>query len=205
MMTDFLKYLAEEWLTISQAPFIFLIIASFMFILAYFAAKWRYSTIIIESKAINETLNERLVQKSEQIEFYKERAVKLDRKVQDVVESDSASLKMQTLELVGKLREYNERYKRDDSRIMEQQLSDKTKEDNWSKMTNKMLWLSNERDLEYDRRFKVDAILLRDELRNRISNYNSENNRIDMMYEHPTNYFGLNDIASDLEKMAKKL
>jgi hypothetical protein len=25
------------------------------------------------------------------------------------------------------------------------------------------------------------------------------------MYEHPTNYFGFNDVASDLERMAKML
>lgn len=65
--------------------------------------------------------------------------------------------------------------------------------------------LSSERNAEYDRRFKTDAIILRDELRSRLSDYEPINDFGDHMYEHPTNYFGFNDVATDLERMAKLL
>jgi len=206
------EYIAKEWEVLSDAPFAFLVLAAIMFGLAYLAAKWRFSTIIEQVRATNETLTERLRLRSEQAESYKERALKYDDKIQQVVDSDAVALRERTLDLVKNLRDFIERYKREDDRVNERERSvmrsagsEEERKAAWDKYTSETMRLSNERNAEYDRRFRVDAIMLRDELRSRLPDYTPAEPHHDMMYEHPTNYFGFNDVASDLERMAKML
>jgi hypothetical protein len=206
------EYIAKEWEVLSDAPFAFLVLAAIMFGLAYLAAKWRFSTIIEQVRATNETLTERLHLRSEQAESYKERALNYDDRIQEVVDSDAVALKERTLELVKNLRDFIERYKREDDRVNERERSamrsaesDEERKAAWDKYTSETMRLSNERNAEYDRRFRVDAIMFRDELRSRLPDYTPSEPYHDMMYEHPTNYFGFNDVASDLERMAKLL
>lgn len=211
-MDRLFEYIAKEWEVLSDAPFAFLVLAAIMFGLAYLAAKWRFSTIIEQVRATNETLTERLRLRSEQAESYKERALKYDDKIQQVVGSDAVALRERTLDLVKNLRDFIERYKREDDRVNERErsvmrsaASEEERKAAWDKYTSETMRLSNERNAEYDRRFRVDAIMLRDELRSRLPDYTPAEPHHDMMYEHPTNYFGFNDVASDLERMAKML
>lgn len=211
-MEKLIEYIAKEWSVVSQAPFAFLVLAAIMFGLAYLAAKWRFTAVIDQIKASNEALKDRLHLKSEQAETYKDRALKYDEKVQQVVDSDAVALKERTLEVVKNLREFIERHRREDDRVsalersaMRSAQTEEERNAAWERNTNETMRLSNERNAEYDRRFRVDAIMLRDELRSRIPNYEPLERHHDMMYEHPTNYFGFNDVASDLERMAKML
>ncbi|MEZ8582981.1 MULTISPECIES: hypothetical protein [Vibrio] len=211
-MDKFIEYIAKEWSVISQAPFTFIVLATLMFALAYFAANWKFSSIIEQVKASNETLKERLHLKSEQAESYKDRALKYDEKVQQVVDSDELALKDKALEVVKNLREFIERHKREDDRVSNQERSamqqvqdEASRSAAWHKYTNETMRLSSERNAEYERRFKVDTMMLRDELRSRLPDYEPLERHHDMMYEHPTNYFGFNDVAADLERMSKLL
>lgn len=211
-MEKLFEYMENEWSVLSQAPFAFLILSAIMFGLAYLAAKWRFTAVIDQTRASNEALKERLVLKSEQAESYKDRALKFDEKVQQVVDSDAVALKERTLEVVKNLREFIERHKREDDRIsaiersaMRSAQTEEERNAAWERNTNETMRLSNERNAEYDRRFRVDVIMLRDELRSRLPSYEPLERHHDMMYEHPTNYFGFNDVASDLERMAKML
>jgi hypothetical protein len=205
------EYIAKEWGVVSQAPFAFLILAAIMFGLAYLAAKWRFTAIIDQTNAAKETLKERLHLKTEQAESYKDRALKYDEKAHQVVDSDEVGLKDKTLEVVKNLRDFIERYKREDDRNMMESRSSTANQTedqrkvSWDMQTNNMMRLSSERNAEYDRRFKVDAIMLRDELRSRLPDYEPQESHIDIMYERPTNYFGFNDVANDLERTAKML
>lgn len=211
-MEKLFEYIAKEWSVVSQAPFAFLILAAIMFGLAYLAAKWRFTAVIDQTRVSNEALKDRLHLKSEQAESYKDRALKYDEKVQQVVDSDAVALKERTLEVVKNLREFIERHKREDDRIstiersaMRSAQTEEERNAAWERHTNETMRLSNDRNAEYDRRFRVDAIMLRDELRSRLPDYEPLERHHDMMYEHPTNYFGFNDVASDLERMAKML
>ncbi|QJD60374.1 hypothetical protein HG264_16575 [Pseudomonas sp. gcc21] len=211
-MDKLFEYIAKEWSVVSQAPFAFLILAAIMFGLAYLAAKWRFTAVIDQTKVSNEALKDRLHLKSEQAESYKDRALKYDEKVQQVVDSDAVALKERTLEVVKNLREFIERHKREDDRMsaiersaMRSAQTEEERNAAWERHTNETMRLSNERNAEYDRRFRVDAIMLRDELRSRLPDYEPLERHHDMMYEHPTNYFGFNDVASELERMAKML
>ncbi|PMN17819.1 hypothetical protein BCT41_24020 [Vibrio splendidus] len=211
-MDKILEYISKEWAVISQAPFAFLILGALMFALAYLAAKWKFTVLVDEVKAKNETLKERLLLKTEQAESYKDRALKYDENIQQVVGSDEIMLKDKTLEVVKNLRDFIERHKREDDRVsnlersaMREANTEEDKNKAWERNTSEIMRLSNDRNAEYDRRFRVDAMLLRDELRSRLPNYEPSERHHDMMYEHPTNYFGFNDVASDLERMAKLL
>lgn len=205
-------YIAKETEVIFQAPFTFIALFVIAFLLAYAAAKWRYSSVVDQINATCEALRERLNLKTEQTESYKERALKYDEKAIQVVDSTEIALKEKSLTFVKDLRYFTERYKREDEalrsnewRQMGQMPSGEDQDNLWLKFANESSRLSNSRNSEYDRRFKVDAILLRDELRSRLPQYTPKDRYQDSVYEHPTNYFGLNDVADDIEKMAKLL
>ncbi|WP_201542869.1 hypothetical protein [Psychrobacter faecalis] len=205
-------YIAKEADVISKAPFTFISLLVIASLLAYAAVKWRYSSIIEQVKAQNETLEARLHLKTEQTESYKERALKYDEKALEVVDSSEVALKEKSLDFVKNLREFVERYKREDEAIqnndwLERHQNNSEEENNkrWNKFTNASSRLSNDRNSEYTRRFKVDAILLRDELRSRLPKYVPKDTHRESAYEHPTNYFGFNDVADDIEIMAKSL
>ncbi len=209
-MDKLFEYISKEWTVVSQAPFAFMIIAAIVFGLAYIAAKWRFTAVIDQINASNEALKERLHLRSELAESYKDRALKYDDKVQQVVDFDEIALRDKTLEVVKDLRDFIDRTKREDDRnLMENRLSSSRSEEqrqaDWEAMTNNMMRLGSERNAEYDRRFRVHAIMLRDELRSRLPGYKPQEDYFDSMYEHPTNYFGFDGVADDLERMARML
>lgn len=198
---DLLKTIKEEWGVISQAPFSFLILAALMLSTGYFLARWRYTGQM-------ELLRERLQLRTEQAETYKERALKHDGKVLEVANSDAPALREKTLQYVARLRDFVERYRRQDESLRQNEWRAATSA---SEVDRPMLWnryrdaddrVANDRRAEFERHFKVDGIMLRDELLSRLKNCKSE--EMDR-YEHPTNEFGYNAIAGDLERMAKLL
>lgn len=210
-MDKLIELLAKEWAVVSQAPTTFILLAVSMFGLAYVAAQWRYTSVVEQVRASNDTLKERLHLKSEQTEQYKERALKYDEKVWAVVESDTASLTQKALTLVAQIREFIERHRLQDDSLQQNEWSEMTrakdeeeKQRLWHKFTSSTLRVSSERNAEWERRFKVDALMLRDELLSRLPEDKSDE-RVAHYYEHPTNYFGFNDVAADLERMAKLL
>lgn len=210
-MDKFFELITTEWVVVSQTPIAFVLVAVSMFGLAYAAARWKYSSVVDQVRASNETIKERLHLKTEQAEQYKERALKYDEKVWAVVESDTSSLAQKALTLVAGIREFIERHRRLDDSVQENEWSEMTRAPNeaekqrlWNKFTSASSRLSTERNAEWERRFKVDALMLRDELRSRLKDYEPKEH-VAHRYEHPTNYFGFNDVAADLERMAKLL
>lgn len=92
------------------------------------------------------------------------------------------------------------------ARHMERVRQAKTEEERnrlWQENTNESMRHSLARNSEYDRRFKGDSIVLRDELAARL--HISPDKRTASLYEHPTNPIGMEMVAADLEVMAKRL
>jgi hypothetical protein len=198
-----LDTLVKEWSTVMQAPIAFLTIAIACFAAAYFVLKWRYDSIIEQLREQMETLKQRLLQKTEQAEQYKERALKFDEKVSEVVSSDIPELCARTLSFVSRLRDFISRRKLQGERDLRRDLFEPNQK-SWNESTDKMMQDSFETADEWGRSFKVDAMLLRDELYSRL-NKNIEDGFIKHTYEHPTNFFGYEEIATDLESHAKIL
>ncbi|MGR4972978.1 hypothetical protein ACIPQ1_08980 [Pseudomonas sp. LARHCG127] len=208
---ELLKVIKAEWAVIAMAPFSFLILAALMFGAAYFIACWRYTAVIEQVKATSETLKERLHLRSEQTEAYREKAAKYDEKLAEVVDSGETELRDRTLKLVADLREFIGRFRRLESSALDsrwfganQEGSEQEQRWRWDEYTRMVLNSTYERNDEYDRRFKIEATMLRDELLSRLPNYESENQGA-FSYERPTNFFGFSFVADDLERMAKAL
>ncbi|PMY40116.1 MULTISPECIES: hypothetical protein [Pseudomonas] len=208
---ELLKTIKGEWAVISTAPFTFLILAALMSAAAYFVARWRYTAIIDEAKAKQETLTERLHLRSEQVESYREKASKYDQMLTEVVDSGTTELRDKALRLVADIREFVGRFKRLERSDLEDRFFETThigtdfKSDlQWERQTQALINNTLERNGEYDRRFKIEAIILRDELRSRLPDYKPDGVR-PLLYEKPTNAIGFSSVADDLEKMAKLL
>lgn len=208
---ELLKVIKAEWSVIAMAPFSFLILAALMFGAAYFVASWRFTAVIEEIKAASETLKERLHLRSEQTESYREKAAKYDEKLAEVVDSGETELRDKALKLVADLREFIGRSHRLETSTSNTRWSEASRagteqerSHRWDEYARTMINNTYERNDEYDRRFKVDAIMLRDEMLSRLPNYKPENT-FEFSYERPTNFFGFGFVADDLEKMAKAL
>lgn len=208
---DLLKMVKDEWAVVSTTPLTFLILAALMFATAYFFARWRYTAIIDQVNASKDALTERLHLRSEQTEAFREKASKFDNMLTEVVDSGADELKDRTLKLVADIREFIGRFQRLDSARQDDQFfgprgddSDIRRDLEWEKQTRALINNSLERSAEYERRFKTDSIILRDELRSRLPNHKPVDG-FGNAYEHPTNFFGYNFVANDLEQMAKQL
>lgn len=205
------ELLERNWSVVSQAPLAFFVLSIGLFSIAYAAAAWKFSSQIDQWKAVNETLRERIAHKTEQMDEYRERALKYDERLFSVTHSDSAGLREKTLTFVGEIRAFIERYRRSDDLINSNEWLEMTRVQDeeerqrlWHKFTSAMSRTSSERMSEWERRFKVEALVLRDELLSRLPKQ-QVTKRTDSSYENPVNYFGYCDVADDLERMARQL
>ncbi|CAM0999689.1 Chromosome partitioning protein ParA [Rhodanobacter sp. Root179] len=210
-MERLVELLEKNWSVVSQAPLAFLLLGVVAFGLAYAAAAWKFSAQIEQVKSASDTLRERLQLKTEQADSYRERALKYDDKLLVVAQTDSAGLREKTLMFVGEIRAFMERHRHKDDLIqgsewveMTQARDEEEKQRLWHKFTSAMSRAGSERMSEWERRFKVEALMLRDELLSRLPDQ-PRPERADFNYEHPVNYFGYCEVADDLERMAKQL
>lgn len=209
-MTEFIRVLLEQASVISDAPIAFVVLALATFGLAYVAVRWKYTSVIEQKDATIENLKERLQFRVDQVEEYRGKAAKFDEKAHAVVDSSSAILKKQALEMASNIREFVHRHQLNDDVVQTDLMSIERTEDpearnrKWATATMELSRRSAERNAEWNRRFKIDAVILRDELRSRLKDYVPDA-RLGDSYDHPVNYFGFNYVADDLEKMAKSL
>lgn len=163
------------------------------------------------SKSKNITAKDNLTKKGYQKERDTEGPAPNNEQKRQIATSTNEDLKDRALMLVANIREFLGLYQRQTQSIYENEWSEMTqakdkddKQKLWNKFTSAQRRLSNDLNAEYDQRFKVDSILLRDELRSRLPDYKPV--RSDgFLYEHPTNPIGMGMVADDLEKMAKLL
>jgi hypothetical protein len=74
----------------------------------------------------------------------------------------------------------------------------------WDAHTGDLIQSSTAINNEYDSKFKVKAIVLRDELLTRVQHPDPKAHS-HHMYEHPTNPIGKGMVADDLERLARLL
>lgn len=199
-------YGKDEWTTLSQAPGTFTLFAILAAWLGYKAASWHFSGVIA-------TLNERLALRAEQAEVSQEKANLWDGMAATVATSDAPHLREKALTLVADLREFLQRYKREDNEILHSNrignhardaLTEEERIAMFHKHTQRMMDNSENQRQEYLRRFKTAAKLLRNELSARLKDYKSDI-AAESSYDFPTNSFCYQAVADDLEQMAKLL
>lgn len=203
-MKELLKYLNGEWATIVSAPFTFLIAAALVSGLAYAVSRWRFTGII-------ELLKERLAAKDQQLDEYRERLHLAPAHGSEFAKQSHVELQTEALKFVGNLREWLVERRTQDLQRQHQQWVAMTRATDESQ--KKQLWDAHAGDMihssmimnnEYDTKFKIKAIVLRDELLSRVKHPDPKAHS-HSTYEHPTNPIGMGMVADDLERLARIL
>jgi len=211
MIEDAVKTIQHEWSTLITAPWAFAILVGIAFALAYAAANWRYTGIVEQLRERIESMKERLEAKDGQLDEYRERLHLVPAAGSQFSRLTQAELKDKALNFVRDLRKWlaSERQQDDqlhngEWRTMTQAKDEGERQRLWHQYTAALSQRSLKRNSDYDEKFKVDSILLRDELLARLGE-GSKQERAYGMYEHPTNPIGMGTVADDVERLAKLL
>jgi hypothetical protein len=204
MVKEFLEYLQRERATVAAAPLTFLIAAVLVGGLAYAASRWKHSAII-------ELLRERLAAKDQQLDEYRERLHLVPAHGSEFSKQSHAELKAAALKLAANMREWLDTRNEQDSQRQYQQWTAMCRATDevqrkmlWDAHTNDLIRSSTAMNAEYDSKFKIRAIILRDELLTRVQRPDQKSHAHNM-YEHPTNPIGMRMVADDLELLARLL
>jgi len=203
-LKEFIEYLQKEWLTVSAAPFTFFILSILVAGLAYAASRWMHGAII-------ELLRERIVAKDEQLDGYRERLHLVPAHGSEFSRLSHAELQKEALKFVSNLREWLGTRKSQDSERNHQNwlatinaTDEVQRQQLWDAQTTESMRSSTTLNNEYDVKFKVKAIVLRDELLTRVQHPEPSIHAY-RRYEHPTNPITMGMVADDLERMARLL
>lgn len=204
MLKEFLDYIQTNWETLKSAPLVFVSTIVLAVVLAFFVLKWRYNSIV-------EILNQRLAAKDDQLVEYRERLHLTPTTDTSYSRLTNNELKQKALEVVSQtrdfLRERNERHTRLRDSEWEEMSAAKSEEEKhriWNKFVTITMKSSQKLRSDYEEKFKVDTILLRDELLSRLPKDAQDDNSYSM-YEHPINPICMEIVATDLERLAKSL
>jgi hypothetical protein len=202
-VTELVEHLQREWGTVTAAPFTFLLLAVLLSGVAYAASRWRHTGII-------DILRERLAAKDQQLDEYRERLHLVPAHGSEYAKLPHSELKAETLKFVSSLRGWLGARRAQDSQRQHQQwvamtkASDETQRRQlWDAHTGDLIRSSTLLDSEYDAKFKVKAVVLRDELLSRVQAPERQGQLT--RYEHPTNPIGMGMVADDLERLARLL
>lgn len=206
-MAEFTDFIVAEWKVLSAAPLTFFV---GWLILTGAAYTFLRKFLLDQKEATIETLHERISWTEEQRNSYKNRIEEFERSAAAIENTSPHELKEKALELVSEIRDFLGRARRELDRIHSQEwhernsVSEEEKKKRWANFTEQLTRQSSQSILEYDRRFKVAAIVMRDQLLANLPDYSVEESP-SLHYEHPTNPIGMGMVADDLEKMANSI
>lgn len=217
-MREVLEYLGQEWDTLSGAPLSFLVALALLSAAIIIGARSWFEKVMAELREQVSTLKERIEGKDEILDQYRERLKIIeDGKANSGTAYSRLSddeLKRRTLLLVGQLRDFISRRERESREISDSHWrrsieagTEERRKDLWHRQNSEYSQQSLRTNTEYDQHFRIEAILLRDELLSRLPDeaVASRTPRTSTSYEHPTNLFGYREVADDLEKLGRIL
>lgn len=156
-------------------------------------------------------LEERLKAKDEQIAEYRQRLHLAPVGQTSYSRLTNAELKQVALRVISGAREFFIREDEEQRRILfakqSAMIAAKSEDERrqiWNRQTDEITQTFFQQISDYDGKFKVDTILLRDELLARLPK-EARNDRVYRRYEHPVNPLGMKEVIDDLERMAKLL
>jgi len=210
-MKELIDYINKEWSTVSQAPFTFILLLVLSITASYLLARWKYESNISTLKERIEGYKDRITSKDEQLNEYRQRLDLIPITQTSFSRLNNIDLKNQTLKVVTNIREFLSDRQEKSNRILSSRtslnrtnISDEERNRAWQQETNEIIQESFEMKSKYDSSFKVDTILLRDELLSRLPKGN-KSERVFHTYEHPINPISMEMVADDLERLAKSL
>jgi len=213
VLNQFLELLKNEWNTVAGAPLSFITLVLVSFAIAYAAGRWRYSGVIETLREKLSLEKDRINAKDSQLDEYRERLHLVPAQGSEYSKLTHAELKEKGLALVHEIRvwfsetEAQTRQRADAQwSAMTQAKTEEEKQKLWNAHTNTQIQGLFGMMAEFEKRFKVDAILLRDEMNSRLpQEIKQETEFSRSRYEHPVNTFCIREISDDLERKAKSL
>lgn len=211
MFQWFFEHIQKNWSVVKNAPAAFGIILVLSLSVGLGAGNF-LSQKTIEHLNSEIALNqERLKLKDDWISEYRER-LGLSNPQRDLYSLFTRTeLQSKCLSLVDRLRSFIAEEKRKDSDLLDSQFvamsQAKSEEDRkklWHEYNAQSSHQRNARINLYASTFKIDAILCRDELVSRLQPSLIKKDSF-MTYEYPVNFFAYEEVADDLERMAKLL
>jgi hypothetical protein len=203
-LKELLDTLHHEWALIQGAPLVFILGLVIFGAAAYGVSSWYHRGII-------ETLRERLTSKDERLDAYRDRLDLTPVRGSEFAQLSDKELQSAALRFVDNLRDWNASRNAADSLREQQQWAGMTrateeahKKRLWDAHTADITTTSMQRNGEYDAKFKVRAIVLRDELLIRVK-HPDPTSIAHRMYDHPTGPIGMAMVADDLERLARLL
>lgn len=190
-MNELIKCIRDEWSTVKKAPLTLIIIFVLSFIFALQSSSWRYEGIV-------DLLKERIENKDDQLDDYRERVYEIKARGSKYSTMSLEVLKSETLKFAKNLRNFLKLQHIEMNSIID--LDNQTgSRINITALQQFGITINS----EYNNKYKVDAILLRDELLSRLPAETQKGK--EYLYEHPTNLIGMEIVTTDLERMAKLL
>jgi hypothetical protein len=208
-MKDVIEFLKNEWSVLSAAPFTFISFFVLSLGTTFLLARWRYEGIVETNKERIESLKERLESKDELLDDYRQRLHLIPASGSAFSQLSNWDLKQRALNTVAQIRAFLEEIRLNDTLLTTNRpryegMTEEEKDMAWQQETTKLLLESVKANSQYDSKFKVDTILLRDELLSRLPT-EAKNEMEYRTYEHPTNPIGMGIVADDLERLAKSI
>ncbi|HEX4584122.1 MAG TPA: hypothetical protein VH183_04790 [Burkholderiaceae bacterium] len=198
------EFLDTQWAVIEAAPLVFIFGLVVFGAAAYGVSRWYHRGII-------ETLRERLTCKDERLDAYRDRLDLAPVRGSEFSKLSDKELQSAALRFVDNLRDWNASRNAAESLRQQQQwaaltrATDEThKKRLWDAHTADITATSMQRNSEYDAKFKVRAIVLRDELLIRVK-HPDPTSIAHRMYDHPNSPVGMAMVADDLERLARLL
>jgi hypothetical protein len=210
-LKELIEYLVKEGQVIKGAPVAFIVALLLAGGVVWLVVRWRYEGIV-------QTLNERIEAQKDYIDSkdaliieYRQRLHLAPTDETRYSVMSNSELHDAALKVSGEIRAYAQ-----ESNVKQRQLSDShitqmrnaaTDEDRkqiWQGQTAQLTQVYYDMNATYDKKYKVSASLLRDELIRRLpENYNDKKQA--HFYARPTNMLGMLEVAADLEKLARSL
>lgn len=215
ILKDVIDHLKSEWVFLKSSPVAFIITLLLCFVCSFFVMKWRYDGIIEQLHERLELNKERLQIKNDQLDEYRQRLHLVPVSGTSFSRMSNKELKGKTLDVILGIREFLNKVKNEDRQISDQEWnkvvsarqsakSEEDKERIWKSYSSKVYERILQREAQYYQNFKVDAILLRDEILSRLPK-SVKNEKVYIYYERSFNIFETPLVADDLERLAKSL
>lgn len=211
MAEPLIAILKSEWHALTSAPWSFIIFGVAAFTFAYAVIRAVYVCRLDTIKEKLDLSKERLVAKDEQLDEYRERLGLMPSSGSKFAKLSHKELQDYTLKFVAGIRDWFSASESETHRITQQELNvimraqtEKQRNQLWDAHSSTYINRLSTIMREFNHKYKVDAILIRDELQARLP-ASERNRQVEHRYEHPTNTFCIREIADDLERKAKLL
>ncbi len=211
---EIVEYVLKEWSVISKAPGTLITLFVISLVLAYAAARWRYTAMIDNLRENLALETKRIEIKNEQIDDYRVRLGLETGPGSKYSRMSRQELQKSTFEFVSEVRKWLSEKQRQDMeahdlhfeqvRRLPQAEAQKLWEEN-NKRTSAALRQAMQ---EYASKFQGTAVVLREELQSRlgITKINDPTSPGDQfLFKNPVNPIGITMVASQLQELAVKL